>query len=360
MRRPLLLLAVLLTSMVSTDVRGQGDEAAKGEEAGGDQGAAEEDVYDEPVVDEAAERAKVHFQRGAALTKKARWGDALAAFEVAAKLRAHPVTTFNIGYCQRALGSYALARRTFRAALEQDLKGDDKLPATYLTRLQGYLGEIENLLARYDVTLQPAGAKLTVDGRPLAKEVEVAGGVPREVYVAGVLPAGHGSAMAGRFTLVLEPGAHVIKIERKGFAPALAKLDVQPGTAKPLTLQVDKLPAELKVRSTPDRAIVLLDGTDVGVTPLTLTRPGGKYRIDVELDGYEPYSTGVNLVAGQNADVEARLTEEETPITSTWWFWSAAGTVLVTGVVLTYALTRPDPEPEPYSGGGLGWVIAIP
>ncbi len=327
---------------------------------GRDDSAEEPEKADPPPQDETAEQAKAHFQRGTKLTKKQRWADALAAFEAAARLRAHPVTSYNIGYCQRALGSYTLARRTFRAALHENKTADQKLSAPIEERIRGYLNEIERTLARYDVTLVPPNASLTVDGRPLIREIESVGAVRRTVFVAGVLPSGKGSKPGGRFILVVEPGAHVIQIRRSGFRNAIVKLNTAPGTNKKLSLKVDQLPAELKVHSLPPRAAIGLNGVDVGLTPMIFSRPAGRYHIDVRLDGYDPYSTMVKLRPGQHADVEAKLVEETVPLTSKWWFWTTAAAVVAGGVILTYALTRPDPEPVPYSGGGLGWVVQIP
>jgi hypothetical protein len=55
-------------------------------------------------------QARAAFAEGAARVGRADWAGALAAFERSAALRPHPVTTFNLGACERALGHYTRAR----------------------------------------------------------------------------------------------------------------------------------------------------------------------------------------------------------------------------------------------------------
>src|SRR3954471_1195612 len=65
------------------------------------------------------EQAREAFVQGAALARDAQWGAALASFARSARLRPHAWTTYNIAVCERALGKYVLARRSFAGALEQ-------------------------------------------------------------------------------------------------------------------------------------------------------------------------------------------------------------------------------------------------
>src|SRR5947199_10579030 len=74
------------------------------------------------------DRARDAYKEGAALARDAQWGAALAAFERSAKLRPHPWATFNIAVCERALGQYVRARRTFARALDERRGGDMDLP----------------------------------------------------------------------------------------------------------------------------------------------------------------------------------------------------------------------------------------
>jgi hypothetical protein len=63
---------------------------------------------------------------------------------------------------------------------------------------------------------------------------------------------------------------------------------------------------------------------------------------------------------GQKVDLRAALAKEDNAITKRWWFWTAAG-VLVVGVAAgTYALTRGETtRQEPLDPGGLGWTVRL-
>src|SRR5687768_5799087 len=71
--------------------------------------AAPEGQAEEPALLE----ARAEFRRGAGHVEKGEWAEALTTFEKSNAARRHPVTTFNIGVCQRAMGLYTRARQTF-------------------------------------------------------------------------------------------------------------------------------------------------------------------------------------------------------------------------------------------------------
>jgi hypothetical protein len=53
---------------------------------------------------------------------------------------------------------------------------------------------------------------------------------------------------------------------------------------------------------------VLLDGRAVGRTPLTLrSLPAAEYRIQMELEGFRPWSTTVKVAAGEQSKVAGSL-----------------------------------------------------
>ena len=78
-------------------------------------------------ADDPQKDARAAFVDGMALVDKAQWAEALTAFERAAKLRAHPVTTFNMAACERAMGRYIRARVLYMEALAGSADGA-KLP----------------------------------------------------------------------------------------------------------------------------------------------------------------------------------------------------------------------------------------
>jgi hypothetical protein len=311
-----------------------------------------------PGPDPRLGEARAAFLRGIALAEDMRWAEALGQFEQAAALRPHPATTHNIGVCLRALGFYTRAHRAFvRAMVEDQRPGGEALTAGMRDDLRAYLDEIGRVLAVLDVTLEPVAA-VSVDGRPLERR-EDPGEVP--TLVAGTLPPGSGQIPPGpRFRLLLDPGTHVFVLTRPGFAEAIHRQSVRPGSRATLRLALEQLPASLTVTSTPERAAIAVDGIDVGTAPLTISRPAGRYQVTVRKRDFVSQEREAVLRAGEQVTVVADLRPRPQSVFKRWWFWTAAA-VVVTGVALgTYFGTRPDPVRPPLNGGGLGWTIRVP
>lgn len=305
-----------------------------------------------------ADVARKLFLEGAALVREAKWSEALAAFERSHALVPHPVTVFNVGACERALGNLARARRTFERARALDQQpGSAKLPASARADIEAFLQEIASILVTVDVRLDPANASIAVDGRPLQKTGD--GDAP--IFTAGLAPPGPGEAPeVSSFRLELDPGTHVIVLSRPGFQDIVRRETFKRGEPERLELVLARLDGTIDVRAAQSLAAVSVDGVDVGTAPVTLKRPAGRYRVVVRKAGYVTFETEAVLEPGGRVDLSAPLPTEPQPITKTWWFWTAAGAVVVGATATTYFLTRPDPERPAANGGGLGWVLRAP
>jgi hypothetical protein len=309
-----------------------------------------------PVSEADRDKARELYVKGVELVKKAQWSDALAFFEQSSKLYPNPTTTFNVGYCERALGRYVRAHGTLVRALREDETAEAKMPDSTRTEAKAYVDEIDRLVARVTVTLEPRDAAIAVDGRPLAAQASSAGGPPK--FAAGVEAPGPGVATgAATFEVIADPGAHVITLSRRGYSDAVVNRSLAPGSRESIELRLDLLPATLRVTSSQNDAIVTVNDKDVGPAPVDVRRPAGTYRVTVTKDGFLPYESQVSVKAGEEVKLRAALSIDEPSILSRWWFWTGAAAVVAGGVVLTYALTRPDPEPPPYDGGTAGWVV---
>lgn len=345
--RPNPLLALLVALSVSVPSWGQvpaGSSAAERE-------VPADEAAPEPPEDPKLTKARESFSRGVELVKVANWSGALAAFEDSAALHPHATTTFNIGAVERAMGRYTKSRVTLMLALEQDRKQPGQLAPSLAADARGFIDEIERMMVRLTLSLTPADAAIAVDGRPLVAEANR--------YLAGVAPPGPGKrAPKGRFVVLLNPGAHVLTLSRKGFDDVVVNKTFSPGESEVLPLRLARLPARLDISSNVPGAIITVAGRDVGPAPAVVTRSAGSYRIVVSNEGYEDYEATVALQAGERGSLRATLLKEKTPLTSQWWFWTIAAAVVAGGAVTTYALTRPEPEPAPYQGGTTGWVVA--
>jgi len=306
-------------------------------------------------ADDDVARARELFVKGGQLVKDADWANALVAFEESAKLRAHPVTTFNIGQCLRAMGQYTRARRAFASALADS----GRTPGVELTpalteETKRYVGELDKLLGSIELTIVPEGAAIAVDGRPLDTAVDGS-------LIANVLPAGPGKpAPKGTFRIIVDPGTHVIALGRAGFADAVSRETIAPGAKVTKKLELDRLPAQLRITSNQAGAQVLVNDADVGITPVDINRPAGKYHVVVKKPGFVVFDTNASADPGQSLNVNAPLREDKPALTQRWWFWTGVGVIVAGAAITTYLVTRPDPERPALDGGGLGWTARSP
>lgn len=304
--------------------------------------------------------ARREFLDGAALVRGERWGEALAAFERAAKLKPHAITTYNIAQCERAMGQYTRARSSLFVALAQDeASSGSELAESVRVEGRGLVAELDRVLPRVSVTLKPNDAAIAVDGRPI--ERLPAAGEP--TFVAGSLAPGRGeSPKVDSFLLVTNPGAHVITVSRQGYQDVVLNRTFAAASTPSLDLELDRLPATIHVTSNLADAIVRVNGVDVGNPPVDVSRVAGRYHVVVTRKDYVTYESDFAVRAGERVELTATMRAESKALTQKWWFWTAAG-VLVTGAAAgTYFLTRSDPAPQRTAtdGGGLGWSLRVP
>lgn len=297
-------------------------------------------------------RAKEEFRESAQLIEQSEWASAIAAFERSRALREHALTIYNIGVCQRFLGQYTLSLQTLRLALSRGEQSTE-LPGHFQEQARAYIGEIEDKLAQLSLTLMTPQARVSVDGRPLQT-------MPSGELVAGVAPPGQGKEIGtSPVTLVVDPGAHVFTFQLEGHDTIEVRRELKPGARDALTVSLTEQNAELLVDADRARSIVRVDDVDVGLTPITVVRPPGQHTVVVLKEGFVTYRATVTLRPGQQTRLTAELPIERVPVTKRWWFWTTAAAVLTTGVLVTYAATRPSPQPLPYESGSTGWLVPV-
>ena len=92
-------------------------------------------------------------------------------------------------------------------------------------------------------------------------------------------------------------------------SPSVTRSAAKPGMAS----RAPGFRGTLMVTSQPRGASIFLNDRLVGRTPLRLSAlPAGSRAVRLRLDGYQPWSRGVNIVANQSTTVSARLTPDKT------------------------------------------------
>jgi hypothetical protein len=119
----------------------------------------------------------------------------------------------------------------------------------------------------------------------------------------------------------LSAGQHRVLIKKDGYESKETLLNIQnEGDRQPklVSLELRSLLVAIKVTSTPDRAKVYLakadekgKGSEIGESPQSIQNIlAGKYRVHVELDGYEPYEQEVEVAGKEEYRVHATLQEK--------------------------------------------------
>jgi formylglycine-generating enzyme required for sulfatase activity len=137
---------------------------------------------------------------------------------------------------------------------------------------QTFTLKLEKLPGRVRVDV-PSAARVTIDGKEL-------GNAP------------------GEFTL--KPGKHQIAIAAQRYQPFTGELDViGEGKSQTYTPQLVPAWAEVTVNSEPAGAKVLVDGEDRGVTPLTTQVMAGNHPVELQLEGFKPWTADVQVKANE-------------------------------------------------------------
>lgn len=318
--------------------------------------SAANDPNDLKDSNQAASTARELFVRANTLAKEMRWSEALADFQQSMAARPHAATAYNIGLCYRALGQYTRAHAAFEGALTRGREMNGELTPDLFEDADGYVAEIRGLLVHVRLDLEPLQVKVFVDGRPLER-----GKLGDEAVLlpGSRVPTGQDEAPDVRLALVLDPGTHLLVFSRPGYRDVLVRRNFAPGERAKMPLKLDSLPGRINITASAAGAVVWLDSLDEGVVPVTLSRPPGRYHVEVRHPAYLKYETDIVLQGGEETSFRANLQHQPHPITTRWWFWGAAAAVVAGAVTATVIATRPAPQRPPVDGGSLGWQVDL-
>jgi TonB family protein len=132
----------------------------------------------------------------------------------------------------------------------------------------------------------PTGASVSVDGQSVGK-------TPFDVHDVPL-------------------GAHEIKVELDGYAPAVESVmltaQIPRTEVRPTLSRTAPVKGTADVSSTPPGAMVKIDKTAVGLTPLRgHSLNVGRHRFEITAEGYEPYTTTATVKENETARVDAQL-----------------------------------------------------
>jgi PEGA domain len=164
-----------------------------------------------------------------------------------------------------------------------------------------------------------AGAQNSVQG-----ELQFVGSTKAEktagVWIDGQY-VGYVSELKDQKKVMLLPGQHEISVRQTGYLDMTQTYVVEPGKKLIITVKLDKDPkaqfsavtSEVKLKVTPERAAVFVDGNFAGYVQQfsgmgrgMLVSPGA-HHIKIALAGYQEFDTDVNLLPKQKVTIKTEL-----------------------------------------------------
>ncbi len=270
-------------------------------------------------ADDAAGRAA--FDRGLQALRAGRHAEAELALRDALRLRPTPITVYNLALALRALGRYGESIECFERYLQQP---EPAASPERLAAIRAELTELQRMVPRVELTVQPPDAAVRVDGR--AAQRDAAG-------------------------LRLDPGEHTFEVEAEGFERDRRVLTLAPGAQVILALSLRPTPAEatLVVEPSLPSARVSVDGASVGNGRVERTLQPGEHVVEVSAAGHDLWRRAVTLRPRGALRLDVALTPTRAVSRTPAWVLPVAivgGAALVAGVVAGVAVgTRGVDEP---------------
>jgi hypothetical protein len=230
---------------------------------------------------DATAQARRHFKLGIRLYQDTNYPGALAEFEAAYAAKPGAGSLQNVALCQKALFRYREAASTLQQLLSLHAaelnEGEQKSVRDAISELEGLVGSIV-------VDVEPADAKVTIDGRA----------VPPSELRAGV---------------ELNVGEHAIVADEPGFARLARVVSVASGQQRlPVEMKLKATDGFLNIVASDPRAAIAVDGvTRAFQSWRGGVQPDTDHLVQVFRDGYESYESTVSVPLGSTLDVHAEL-----------------------------------------------------
>jgi serine/threonine protein kinase len=111
----------------------------------------------------------------------------------------------------------------------------------------------------------------------------------------------------------LNPARYSLEVQKDGYQPVQTALQVKSGDAQDQRIKLESLAKGIYISSQPPGADVFINGAkQSGQTPVTLPLAPGQYNLVLRLQGYEPYSGGIQIKDNIQTQLNVPLSERST------------------------------------------------
>jgi hypothetical protein len=273
---------------------------------------------DEPAVSPEQTKATEIKKRGDDAMESGRPADALTAYTEAYALSKDPALLFNKGRALQALGEYPQALAELDAF-------DKTAPAELKARVPGLAKLIDGVKQKVTtITIS-----CDVDRAQIRLRDRTIGRCPM------IEP------------MVVNAGKGRLEVTADGYFPWTRDLDLPPGGTGSFDVHLASKATMgiIVVKSNVANTVVSIDGKQIGQVPAEANLDAGTHEVTLSHEGYEQAKRSAVVFAGERRELDVPL-QAEASIFKKWWFWTAAGVVVLGGVTLAIVLTsEKDPEP---------------
>ena len=285
--------------------------------------------------------AKIAFDEAAQHVLNGEYEQALEAFQRSQKLRSNPDALFNIAMCYKALSRYRDAYHGFQKYLKISLATGHS--SRYRARAEHAMDELLRHVSQIHISENVPIDRIRIDDEVIHE-----------------LPHSR--------TIVVDAGNHTIGIEAAGFQPFKSEINCPAGMLVDLAVNMVPEKATLIVQCEDDNATVFVDDEKTGRCDSQISLSPGARAIRVEAGDKQPFSSSVDVQAGQTIRMTAALEDRQAGLDSNNLqladkvyretrlakirritgvvALSAGAAGLATGVVLTFAANSEYQETE--------------
>ncbi len=123
-------------------------------------------------------------------------------------------------------------------------------------------------------------------------------------------------AVAASLELDVLAGEHVIGIDNPYYRKKEIALTTERGKVLQETIELENISGQLKLETSPPGALIQINGEPVGHSPVSLTRWGGSYRIEVAHNDYQAITESVEITNSETLiERDYRLTQKNAFLT---------------------------------------------
>ncbi|MFO0645963.1 MAG: PEGA domain-containing protein [Polyangiales bacterium] len=260
-----------------------------------------------------ANEARAAYEQGVASLEAQRFQEAALSLERSYALRPVPIALYNLALAYRGLGRYRDAIGLFDRYLQSPGEGADpeRIAAIRVER-----DDLLRALVHLSISVRPAGATLSVDGR---------------------------APITAPDTLELDPGVHVLEWSAPLHRTRRDTITATPGSSPPIEVALDPVrEGRLQVDASGASVLIDVDGARAGVGRVERELPIGEHTVALRAEGYVPVQRTVTVTPGSTVRLMITMVRRGLP----GWVLPTviAGSVVVVGAVIAGVViaTRED------------------